>query len=185
MRKYELTVVFHPDLEMNIDPALDKVKKIVESNGGQFTHEEVDGKKRLAYTIAKQNYGVYYYFEVDLPSNAPQKIATVLGITDEVLRHMLVKADDRKAKYEAIKAEREAKRQAAEDAETATESAEAKADEAKAEKADASEVEAEAETKAEEAKATEAEVKSEEAEAETTEAEKAEDEKVGEDTNEK
>ena len=27
MKDYELSVVFHPDLEMNLDPALDKVKR--------------------------------------------------------------------------------------------------------------------------------------------------------------
>ena len=28
MKDYELTVLFHPDLEMNLDPALDKVKNL-------------------------------------------------------------------------------------------------------------------------------------------------------------
>ena len=27
MKDYELSIVFHPDLEMNPDPAIDKVKK--------------------------------------------------------------------------------------------------------------------------------------------------------------
>ena len=37
MKDYELTVVFHPDLEMNLDPAIDKVKKLIESNQGVIT----------------------------------------------------------------------------------------------------------------------------------------------------
>ena len=40
MKDYELTVLFHPDLEMNPDPAFDKVKGIVESFGGKITKEE-------------------------------------------------------------------------------------------------------------------------------------------------
>ena len=43
MKEYELTVLFHPDLEMNIDPALDKVKKIITSNGGKIISEENEG----------------------------------------------------------------------------------------------------------------------------------------------
>lgn len=101
MRNYELTVIFHPDLEMNLDPALGKVKKLIETAGGEITKEENDGKKRLAYTIKGQDFGVYYYFDVKLAPDAPGKISSVLNITDEVIRYALVKEDTRKAKLEA------------------------------------------------------------------------------------
>ncbi len=108
MRNYELTVLFHPDLEMNLDPALDKVKKLIESNGGKITKEENDGKKRMAYSIAAQEFAVYYYFELELPTNALTKISSVLNITDEVLRYLLVSVDERKLKLEAHKKARKA-----------------------------------------------------------------------------
>ena len=101
MKDYELSVVFHPDLEMNLDPALDKVKKIIEQNGGKINKEENDGKKRLAYSINGQDFAIYYYFDVALPAEAPAKISSVLNITDEVLRYLLVRVDERKAKLEA------------------------------------------------------------------------------------
>ena len=108
MKDYELTVVFHPDLEMNIDPALDKVRKTIESCGGKITKEEAEGKKRLAYTIKGQEFAIYYYFDVALPSEAPSKISSTFNITDEILRHLLVRVDERKAKLLA-KAKEEAK----------------------------------------------------------------------------
>lgn len=98
MKDYELTVLFHPDLEMNLDPALDKVKKIIETNGGKITKEENDGKKRLAYKISSQDFAVYYYFDVALPSEAPAKISSTLNITDEVLRYLLVRTDTHRTK---------------------------------------------------------------------------------------
>lgn len=101
MKNYELTVVFHPDLEMNIDPALDKVKQILEANKATITKEEADGKKRLAYQIDKQQFGIYYYFELELPPEAPAKISSSFNIADEVLRYLLVKVDERKAKLAA------------------------------------------------------------------------------------
>jgi len=101
MKDYELTVLFHPDLEMNLDPALDKVKKIIESAGGKITSEENEGKKRLAYSINGQDFAIYYYYDVTLPAEAPAKISSVLNITDESLRYLLVKVDERKAKLEA------------------------------------------------------------------------------------
>lgn len=108
MRNYELTVLFHPDLEMNLDPALDKVKKLIESNGGKITKEENDGKKRMAYSVKAQEFAVYYYFELELPTNALTKISSVLNITDEVLRYLLVSVDERKLKLEAHKKARKA-----------------------------------------------------------------------------
>lgn len=99
MKQYELTVVIHPDLEMNLTPALDKIKKLIEDNGGKITKEENEGKKRLGYPIKKQEFGVYYYYEIDLTKEASDKISSVLYITDEVLRFLMVTVDERKKKY--------------------------------------------------------------------------------------
>lgn len=106
MKEYELSVLFHPDLEMNLDPALDKVRKLIETNGGTIVKEEPDGKKRLAYTIKGQEFAVYYFFTVQLPPDAPEKINSVMNITDEILRSQLVKVDPRKAKYAARRADK-------------------------------------------------------------------------------
>ena len=105
MKDYELTVLFHPDLEMNLDPALDKVKKIITSAGGEIIKEENDGKKRLAYKISGQEFAVFYYYDVQLPAEAPAKISSTLNITDEVLRYLLVRTDTMRAKAAAAKAE--------------------------------------------------------------------------------
>ena len=34
MKEYELTVLSHPDLEVDLDAPLDKVRKLVADNGG-------------------------------------------------------------------------------------------------------------------------------------------------------
>lgn len=103
MKQYELTVMFHPDLEMNLTPALDKVAKIIGDVKGKIVKDTNEGKKRLAYPIAGNEYAVYYYYEVELPPEAPKKISSSLNITDEVIRYLLVTTDPRKAKYEAAK----------------------------------------------------------------------------------
>lgn len=105
MKSYELTIVIHPDLEMNTSPATDKVEKLIADNGGSITKETNEGKKRLAYPINGNEFGVYYYYEVELPPAAPQKISNVLNITDEIIRYMLVTVDPRKAKMEAKRKE--------------------------------------------------------------------------------
>ncbi len=106
MKNYELTILVHPDLEMNLEAATNKVKDLIEKNGGKITKETNDGKKRLAYTIKGQDFAVYYYYELELPAEAPAKIEGVLNITDEILRYLLVTVDERKLKYEAKQAAR-------------------------------------------------------------------------------
>ena len=103
MKQYELTVMFHPDLEMNLTPAVDKVKKIIESADGKIVKETNEGKKRLAYQIKGNDFACYYYYELELPAAAPAKISSTLNITDESLRYLLCAVDPRKAKYEALK----------------------------------------------------------------------------------
>ena len=98
MKEYELTVLFHPDLEMNLDPALDKVKKLIEANNGKIVKEEAEGKKRLSYKIKGQEFAIYYYFTVALPPEAPSKLSSTLNITDEVIRYLLVRADVNRTK---------------------------------------------------------------------------------------
>ena len=44
------------------------------------------------------------------PADAPAKIESALNITDEVLRQLLVTVDERKLKYEAKQAARQANR---------------------------------------------------------------------------
>lgn len=108
MKNYELTVLVHPDLEMNLEPAVTKIKDLIEKNGGKIVKESNEGKKRLAYSIGGQDFAVYYFYEVELPAEAPAKIESTLNITDEILRHLLVKVDERKLKYEAKQAARRA-----------------------------------------------------------------------------
>lgn len=101
MKQYELTFLIHPDLEMNTEAIVSKVKDLISANGGKVTKEINEGKKKLAYTIREQDYAVYYYLELELPAEAPAKISGVLNITDEVLRYLLVAVDERKIKLEA------------------------------------------------------------------------------------
>ena len=100
MKEYELTVLIHPDLEMNLQPTADKLKALVVDNGGKIIREANEGKKKLAYAINAQEFAIYFFFEVELPAAAPAKISSVLNITDEALRYLLVSKDERKAKAE-------------------------------------------------------------------------------------
>ena len=103
MKEYELTVLIHPDLEVDLETPLTKVREVITSAGGTITKEDNWGKKKLAYRIKKEDFAVYVYFDVKLPAEAPLKISNTFNITDEVLRYLLVTIDEkgRKALEEA------------------------------------------------------------------------------------
>lgn len=111
MKEYELTVLIHPDLEADLDTPLKKVRDIITGAGGTITSEDNWGKKKLAYPINKEEFAVYVYMDVALPADAPLKISNIFNITDEVLRYLLVKVDEkaRKALAEQAAAKEDSK----------------------------------------------------------------------------
>ena len=90
MRNYELVVLLHPDLEIDADAAIAKVEKLVTSADGKIIKRDNWGKKRLAYPIKKHDFAVYVYFKLQLEPAAVRALENSLGITEEVIRHLLV-----------------------------------------------------------------------------------------------
>lgn len=95
MRKYELTVLVHPDLEADLEKPMGVVRDIVTKNKGSIISEDNWGKKKLAYPIARENFAVYVYMDVELPAEAVAKVDQTLNITDGVIRHLLVSVDEK------------------------------------------------------------------------------------------
>jgi small subunit ribosomal protein S6 len=95
MQQYELTVLVHPDLETEIEKTITTLKSLVTDNGGKVVKEDNWGKKKLAYSIKKQDFAVYLSMDVELPAPAPLVISNNLNISDYCLRYLLVKVDEK------------------------------------------------------------------------------------------
>jgi len=89
-KTYELMVLLHPDLEIDVEAPITKVEGLVEAVGGKVLKRDNWGKKRLAYRIAKQDFAIYVYFEVQLDAPKVRELENTILITEEVLRHILV-----------------------------------------------------------------------------------------------
>ena len=89
MKPYELMVLFHPDLEIDLDKALNKVERLIKDAGGSVTISDVWGKRKLAYPVKKQDFAVYVYYEIQLPAQAIGQMETGLNIANEVLRYLI------------------------------------------------------------------------------------------------
>lgn len=107
MNQYELAVLYHPDLEVDLSKAEEKVAKIVADNGGKITATDNWGKRKLAYKISGNEHAVYVFYTVEMPGAGVKKLESTLNITDEVIRFLITKPDlKRLAKAEAAKAEK-------------------------------------------------------------------------------
>lgn len=107
MNQYEIAVLYHPDLEVDLTKAEDRVKKIFTNNGGKVTATDNWGKRKLAYSIRGNEHAVYVFYTVELPGAAVQKVEQTLNITDEVIRFLITRPDLKAiAKAEALKAEK-------------------------------------------------------------------------------
>ena len=105
--QYEVAVLYHPDLEVDLTKAEERVTKIITDNGGKITATDNWGKRKLLYTIKKLDHAVYVFYTVEMPGEGVKKVESTLNITDEVIRYLITKPDLKKlAKAEAAKAEK-------------------------------------------------------------------------------
>lgn len=108
--QYEVAVLYHPDLEVDLTKAEERVTKIFTDNGGKVVATDNWGKRKLMYPIKKQEHAVYVFYTVEMEGEGVKKVEATLNITDEVLRYLLTKPDLKKiAKADALKAEKAAK----------------------------------------------------------------------------
>jgi len=96
VKKYELTILVRSDLESDIKKVLDKVGKIITDNNGKIVETVEQGKKLLEYKIKNETHAMFHLLTLELPAEAVSKIDSTLNITDDVLRHLIVKVDAKK-----------------------------------------------------------------------------------------
>ncbi len=94
MRQYEVAVVLHPDLEIDVERAITKVETIITGLGGEIEKKDNWGKRKLAYKIKKQDWGIYVFFQVKIDPSQVQSLDNTLRITDEVMRYLVVSLED-------------------------------------------------------------------------------------------
>jgi small subunit ribosomal protein S6 len=92
VRNYEVMYIVRPDVEQEtLDAVVEKFNAIITSGGGEITKHEVLGKKRLAYEIKKFRDGIYVLTQFRAESSVVSELDRVLKITDEIIRHLIVR----------------------------------------------------------------------------------------------
>jgi len=95
LREYETIFLVKPDLtEDNLDKVRERVRGIVDREGGKVLRFTIWGKKRTMYPIAKQNRAIYVHAHYLGRPGLVAEVERNLRNLDEVTRYMSVKVAD-------------------------------------------------------------------------------------------
>lgn len=95
MRKYETVFVIRPELEDDkYTEVIDKFTGIITDTGGEITNIDKWGKKRLAYEINHVKEGFYVVVKFNANKDTVEELDRVYKISDDIIRHIIVREDD-------------------------------------------------------------------------------------------
>ena len=90
VNKYETIFVVDAALEQEqIDSVVEKFKSLIEANA-TIDNMDVWGKKRLAYEINYKTEGYYVFVEFTSEPSFPAELERVYGITESILRSLII-----------------------------------------------------------------------------------------------
>ena len=94
MRRYELMLVLRPDApDDRASAVIDRTTRQLVTAGGQIVKVAPWGRRRLAYPIERYRDGSYHILVFEAPAEAIAELERSLEITEEVLRHLVVRIE--------------------------------------------------------------------------------------------
>ncbi|MBC7224155.1 MAG: 30S ribosomal protein S6 [Anaerolineae bacterium] len=94
MREYELVFIVDPTQdEEGVAAVTDRVTKAITSTG-EVTRVDVWGRRKLAYPIKRFREGTYVLMRALLTPEGIAELDRTLKLTEPVIRHLLVRADE-------------------------------------------------------------------------------------------
>ena len=98
MRRYELMLLFRPDLEDDqLQSAVERVTRAIVNAGGSLSKISPWGKRRLAYPIQHHRDASYFLIHFDIEPAEVRGIERGLLISEDILRHLVVVLEARRA----------------------------------------------------------------------------------------
>ena len=91
LRQYETTIAIDAHLPGDkVDAVIEKYSKFIEKNKGKVTLIDRWGKRRLAYEIAKKQYGYYVYLRFEADATFIKELEREFKLDDAVLRYLTI-----------------------------------------------------------------------------------------------
>ncbi len=118
MRQYETLFIVTPDSsEEDLKAVATKIKGVVTGMNGIVTSYDEQGRKKLAYSVKKQNKGYYVLMDYVGSADIVSEIERNMRLDDRVLKYLTVKLADQ-VDPESIEPEKSEPTEQAEAAET-------------------------------------------------------------------
>ena len=94
MNKYELVLIFKPELsEEDRNTVFSRIQQVIDENG-KLEEVHVWGKRKLAYEINYIKEGYYYIVNFDLDPQFVKEIERRCRLFDQIIRYMVVRVDE-------------------------------------------------------------------------------------------
>ena len=92
MNDYEMVYIVSPRLSSDeAERATAWVDGLIRQGGGELLSTDVWGRRRLAYPIKHQFEGTYVYSTFRLDAQSTRRIESELALSEDVLRHLMVR----------------------------------------------------------------------------------------------
>ncbi|MFH0942154.1 MAG: 30S ribosomal protein S6 [Chloroflexota bacterium] len=102
--EYELVVIVSPASgEEALEARVEAVSKLITGRGGTVVNVERWGKRKLAYPVKHSREGLYFLVRFKAGTQLGKELDTSLRISEDVLRHMLVRLENHKASAKGAK----------------------------------------------------------------------------------
>jgi small subunit ribosomal protein S6 len=102
-RDYELGFILKPEVnEEQTGAILTRISQVVTNHDGQIVRVNQWGRRRMAYPIEHHRDGYYIFIDMILTPETVAELDRTLKVSEDVLRHMMIRRDPK-----AIQKERE------------------------------------------------------------------------------
>ena len=96
MRDYEVLYIVRADVDDDkVQDAVKRVNTLIERSGGHADKTNLWGKRKLAYEVKHQKEGAYVLQDFQLDPDRVPELESSLKITEEVLRHLIVRKPEK------------------------------------------------------------------------------------------
>jgi small subunit ribosomal protein S6 len=98
LRDYEVLYIVRADIDdEKVQDAVKRVNTLIQRSGGTAERTNLWGKRKLAYEVKHQKEGAYVLQDFKLDPDRVPELESSLKITEEVLRHLIVRKPEKTA----------------------------------------------------------------------------------------
>jgi small subunit ribosomal protein S6 len=95
LRSYQSVLILKPDIEEGrVAETLEKIEEFIKGNGGACLKVENWGKKRLAYRVKKNRFGIYLNLYHTLESAKVIELETKYKLYELIIKYMVLRLED-------------------------------------------------------------------------------------------